>query len=143
MKSIHPTAIINPAAELGENVSIGPYAVVEADVVIGDDCQIGPHAVIYNGARIGNRVKIFQSASVSNLPQDLKFSQEQTFFHIGDDTTIREFATLHRGTVDSGKTSVGKNCLIMAYGHVAHDCLVGDNCITCKLCSVGGSCGSW
>ena len=140
MKTIHPTALVNPAAKLGENIIVGPYALIEADVEIGDDCIIGPHAVIYNGARIGNRVKIFQGASVANFPQDLKFAGEKSVFIIGDDTIIREFATLHRGTKETGKSSVGKNCLIMAYGHVAHDCSVGDNCIIANAVQIGGHC---
>jgi UDP-N-acetylglucosamine acyltransferase len=102
MNNIHPTAIINPEAKIGENLSVGPYAVIEGDVEIGDDCIIGPHAVLYSGARIGNRVKISQGASVANLPQDLKFSSEPTLFIIGDDTVVREFATLHRGTKETG-----------------------------------------
>ena len=138
MKTIHPTALVNPAAKLGENIIVGPYALIEADVEIGDDCIIGPHAVIYNGARIGNRVKIFQGASVANFPQDLKFAGEKSVFTIGDDTIIREFATLHRGTKETGKSAVGKNCLIMAYGHVAHDCSVGDNCIIANAVQIGG-----
>ena len=140
MKTIHPTALVNPAAKLGENIIVGPYALIEADVEIGDDCIIGPHAVIYNGARIGNRVKIFQGASVANFPQDLKFAGEKSVFIIGDDTIIREFATLHRGTKETGKSSVGKNCLIMAYGHIAHDCSVGDNCIIANAVQIGGHC---
>ena len=138
MKNIHPTAIVNPEAKLGENLSVGPYTIIESDVEIGDDCIIGPHAVIYSGARIGNRVKIFQGASISNLPQDLKFSGEPTQFFIGDDTVVREFATLHRGTLETGKSQVGKNCLLMAYSHVAHDCIVGDNCIIANAVQIGG-----
>ena len=138
MKTIHPTALVNPAAKLGENIIVGPYALIEADVEIGDDSIIGPHAVIYNGARIGNRVKIFQGASVANFPQDLKFAGEESVFIIGDDTIVREFATLHRGTKETGKSRVGKNCLIMAYGHVAHDCSVGDNCIIANAVQIGG-----
>ncbi|MDH3268019.1 MAG: acyl-ACP--UDP-N-acetylglucosamine O-acyltransferase [Ignavibacteria bacterium] len=138
MKNIHPTAIVNPDAKLGDNLSVGPYAIIEGDVEIGEDCSVGPHAVIYSGARIGNRVKIFQGASVANLPQDLKFSGEPTLFIIGDDTIIREFATLHRGTKETGKSQVGKNCLFMAYSHVAHDCSVGDNCIIANAVQIGG-----
>jgi UDP-N-acetylglucosamine acyltransferase len=108
MKNIHSTAIVNPEAKLGENLSVGPYAIIEADVEIGNDCVIGPHAVLYSGARIGNRVKISQGASIANLPQDLKFSGEPTLFIIGDDTVIREFATLHRGTKDTGKSRLEK-----------------------------------
>ena len=138
MKNIHPTAIVNPDAKLGDNLSVGPYAIIEGDVEIGEDCSVGPHTVIYSGARIGNRVKIFQGASVSNLPQDLKFSGEPTLFIIGDDTVVREFATLHRGTIETGKSQVGKNCLLMAYSHVPHDCYVGDNCIIANAVQIGG-----
>jgi len=138
MKNIHPTAIVNPEAKLGENLIVDSYAIIESDVEIGNDCVVGPHAVIYSGARIGNRVKVFQGASVSNLPQDLKFSGEPTQFFIGDDTVIREFATLHRGTLETGKSEIGKNCLLMAYSHVAHDCTVGDNCIIANAVQIGG-----
>ena len=138
MKNIHPTAIVNPDAKLGDNLSVGPYAIIEGDVEIGEDCSVGPHTVIYSGARIGNRVKILQGASVSNLPQDLKFSGEPTLFIIGDDTVVREFATLHRGTIETGKSQVGKNCLLMAYSHIPHDCFVGDNCIIANAVQIGG-----
>jgi UDP-N-acetylglucosamine acyltransferase len=138
MKNKHPTAIINPDAQLGDNMSVGPYAVIEGDVEIGNECVIGPHAVIYSGARIGNRVKISQGASIANLPQDLKFSGEPTLFIIGDDTVVREFATLHRGTKETGKSQIGKNCLLMAYSHVPHDCEVGDNCIIANAVQIGG-----
>lgn len=138
MKNIHPTAIVNPEAKFGENLSVGPYAIIEGDVEIGNDCSVGPHAVIYSGARLGDRVKIFQGASVANLPQDLKFSGEPTLFIIGDDTVVREFATLHRGTNETGKSQVGKNCLLMAYSHIPHDCVVGDNCIIANAVQIGG-----
>jgi UDP-N-acetylglucosamine acyltransferase len=138
MKNIHTTAIVNPEAKIGENISVGPYAVIEGDVEIGNDCVIGPHVVIYSGARIGNRVKISQGASVANLPQDLKFSGEPTLFIIGDDTVVREFATLHRGTKETGLSQVGKNCLLMAYSHIPHDCVVGDNCIIANSVQIGG-----
>ena len=138
MKNIHPTAIVNPDAKVGNNLIVGPYAVIEADVEIGDDCSVGPNAVIYSGARLGHRVKIFQGASVSNLPQDLKFSGEPTQFYIGDDTVVREFATLHRGTKETGKSQIGKNCLVMAYAHIPHDCVIGDNCILANAVQIAG-----
>ena len=138
MVEIHPTAVVSSKAKLGENVKIGPFAVVYDDVEIGDGTVIGPSAVIYDGARIGKDVKIFQGASVSNVPQDLKFGNEQTFFYIGDGTVIREFVTLHRGTKETGFSRVGKNCLIMAYAHVAHDCIIGDNCIIANSVQIGG-----
>jgi UDP-N-acetylglucosamine acyltransferase len=135
---IHPTAIVSPEAELGNNLIIEPYAVISDDVQIGDDCYIGHNAVIYDGARIGDRVKIYQSAVVSNIPQDLKFNNERTLFYIGDDTVIREFVTLHRGTEETGYSKVGKNCLIMAYCHVAHDVIVGDKCIIANGVQIAG-----
>ncbi len=138
MSDIHPTAYVSPAAQIGENIKIGPYTIIEDDVIIGNDCIIGPSVSIYNGARIGNNVKIYQGASVSNHPQDLKFANEESTFEIGDGTIVREFATLHRGTIESGKSVVGKNCLLMAYSHVAHDCVVGDNCILANLVQLGG-----
>lgn len=138
MTMIHPTAIVNQKAVIGDNVSIGPFVVIEDDVEIGNDCSIGPHTCIYNGARIGNNVKIFQSASVSNVCQDLKYAGEETHFFIGDNTTIREFVTLHKGTVETGMSTVGSNCLIMAYAHVAHDCTVGDNCILANAVQLAG-----
>ena len=138
MTNIHPTAIVSTKAEIGNNVSVMPYAVIEENVVIGDDCSIGPHAIVYNGARIGSRVKIHQSASVANIPQDLKFSGEESLFIIDDDTVIREFVTLHRGTNETGFSRIGKNCLLMAYSHVAHDTVVGDNCIIANGVQLAG-----
>lgn len=138
MNSIHPTAIINSNAKLGNNIEVGPFSIIDDDVVIGDDCKIGPNVGIYNGARIGNRVKIFQGASVSNQPQDLKYADEITYLHIGDDTVVREFATLHRGTSATTKTIIGNNCLLMAYSHVAHDCIIGNKVIIANGVQVAG-----
>jgi UDP-N-acetylglucosamine acyltransferase len=138
MNKIHPTAIISNKAELGENIEIGPYVIIEDDVEIGDNCYIGSHSVIYNGARIKNRVKIFQSASVANLPQDFTFQGETSLFIVDEDTIIREFVTLHRGTKSTGFSKVGKNCYLMAYSHVAHDTTVGDNCILSNGVQLGG-----
>lgn len=138
MSKIHPNAIVSPNAKLGNNIEVGPFAIIHDDVEIGNDCKIGPHAVIYDGARIGNRVKIFQGASVSNLPQDLKYNNEVTFLFIGDDTIIREFATLHKGTIATGKTAIGSKCLLMAYTHVAHDCTIGDQVIISNAVQIAG-----
>lgn len=138
MNNIHPTAIVSPKAKLGDNLFVGPYAIIQDDVEIGNDCQIGPHAVIYNGARIGHRVKIKQAASVAHVPQDLKFSQEPSLFIIGDDTVIHEFVTLHRGTKETGKSEIGRNCLLMAYAHVAHDCIISDNVILANGVQIAG-----
>lgn len=138
MNKIHSTAIVSPKAKLGDNIEIGPYTIIHDDVEIGNECIIGPHVVIYNGARIANRVKIFQGASVSNLPQDLKYANEETYLYIGDDTVIREFATLHKGTAATGKTVIGSNCLLMAYVHVAHDCIIGNKVIISNATQIAG-----
>ena len=138
MNNIHSTAIVSPKAKLGSNLTVGPYAIIQDDVEIGDDCQIGPHTVIYDGARIGNRVKIKQAASIAHVPQDLKFSQEPSLFIIGDDTVIHEFVTLHRGTKETGKSEIGNNCLLMAYAHVAHDCVIGDTVILANGVQIAG-----
>ncbi|OGU55629.1 MAG: acyl-[acyl-carrier-protein]--UDP-N-acetylglucosamine O-acyltransferase [Ignavibacteria bacterium RBG_13_36_8] len=136
--NIHPTAIVSNKAKLGSNIQVAAYAIIHDDVEIGDNCTIGPHAVIYDGARIGNNVKIHQSAAIANIPQDLKFAGEKSIFEVGDNTTIREFVTLNRGTVATGVSRVGKNCLIMAYTHVGHDCKVGNHCIIANSVQIGG-----
>lgn len=138
MQSIHPTAIVSSKAKLGENITVHQYAIIHDNVEVGDYCVIGPHAVLYDGARIGNRVKISQGASIANVPQDLSFRNEDSVFVIGDDTTIREFVTCHRGTKATGVSKVGTNCLLMAYTHVAHDCVLGDNIILANGVQLGG-----
>lgn len=138
MSNLHPTATIHPDAKIGNDVTIDAYALIEKDVEIDDGTIIGPHACIYDGARIGKNVKIFQGAAVSNAPQDLKYAGEEAYFYIGDNTVIREFVTLHRGTVDKGFSKIGANCLLMAYAHVAHDCIIGDNCIIANSVQIGG-----
>ena len=131
-------AAIHPEATIGENVSIGPFAIIEKDVVIGDNCRIHPHAVIYDGARIGSHCELFPGAVISAIPQDLKFKGEITTAEIGNHTTIRECATINRGTVSKGKTVVGNNCLIMAYTHIAHDCIVKNNVIIGNASQLAG-----
>jgi UDP-N-acetylglucosamine acyltransferase len=137
---IHPSAVIDSKAEIGKNVEIGPFASVHADVVIGDNTKIMQGAFIGKGARIGSGCTIHPYAIVSNMPQDLKFKEIDSTFEIGDNTIIREFVTLHRGTEHSLKSTVGKNCLIMAYAHVAHDCFIGDNAIIANAVQMGGHC---
>lgn len=131
-------ASINPNAKIGQNVTIEPFATIYGDVEIGDGCWIGPNAVIMDGARLGKNVKIFPGAVVSSVPQDLKFAGENTHVVIGENTVIREFVTISRGTIDRFKTEVGSNCLIMAYVHIAHDCIVGDNCILANAVQLAG-----
>jgi UDP-N-acetylglucosamine acyltransferase len=138
MTNQHPTAIVSPKAKLGENVTLAPFSIINDDVEIGDNTYIGPHAVVYDGARIGSGVKIYQGASIAHVPQDLKFGKERTFLYVGDDTTIHEHVTLHRGTMETGESRIGKNVLLMAYSHVAHDCQVGDNCILANGVQLAG-----
>jgi len=142
---IHPTAIVSPKARLAPDVEIGPYTVIADDVEIGPKTKIGSSCFIDEGARIGAEVQIFHGAVVSGRPQDLKYAGEKTFFHVGDKTIIREFVTLHRGTSATGKSEVGKNCLLMAYTHVAHDCRVGDHVIMANFAQLGGhvKIGDW
>jgi UDP-N-acetylglucosamine acyltransferase len=119
-------------------VTIEPFAVVHENTVLGDDCYIYSHAVIHSGARLGKGVRIFNGAVVSGIPQDLKFSGEDSTAELGDYTTVRECATINRGTKAYGKTVVGKHCLIMAYAHVAHDCILGDHVILVNSVALAG-----
>ncbi|WKZ68558.1 MAG: acyl-ACP--UDP-N-acetylglucosamine O-acyltransferase [Melioribacteraceae bacterium] len=138
MSEIHPTAIVSPKAKIGNNIKVHPYAIIHDDVEIGNDCVIGPYAVVYNGARIGNKVYIHQSAVIANVPQDLKFGDEKSYVYIGDNTTIREFVTIHRGTGEGGFSKVGENCLLMAYVHIPHDCIIGNNVILANTVQIAG-----
>ena len=136
---IHPTAIIDPKAELADGVSVGPYAVIGPDVTIGAGTWIGPHVVIQGPTRIGRDNKIFQFSSVGEVPQDKKYRDEPTELIIGDRNVIRENCTLNRGTVqDKGKTVVGNDNWIMAYVHIAHDCEVGNDTIFANGATLAG-----
>lgn len=135
---ISPLAVVHPEAQIGQNVQIDPFAVIEKDVTIGDNCHIHSHAVIMNGARIGKNCQIFPGVVVAGIPQDLKFAGEMTTAEIGDNTTLRECVTINRGTASKGKTVVGSNCLIMAYSHIAHDCLLKNNIIIGNATQVAG-----
>jgi len=138
LANIHPTAIINKKAQIGNKVIIGAFSIVEGNVIIKEGTEIGSHVHIFDGARIGKNCKIHKGAVVSSIPQDLKFGGEETFFEIGDNTTIREFCTLNRGTKAHGKSVVGSNCLLMAYVHVAHDCIIGEHVIMANCVQLGG-----
>ena len=135
---IDSRAVVSSKAKLGENVSVGPYAVIEDDVVIGGGTWIGPQAMVWSGTRLGLECKVFPGASVGGPPQDLKYKGEPTLLEVGDKTVVRECVTLNRGTVESGKTVIGSNCLFMAYSHVAHDCKIGSNVIMANCASLGG-----
>jgi UDP-N-acetylglucosamine acyltransferase len=131
-------AFVHPDARLGENVTVEPFAYIAGNVIIGDDTWVGPNATIMDGARIGKKCRIFPTAVMSGIPQDLKFKGEESTAEIGDNTTLREGATVSRGTAAVGRTIIGNNCLMMAYSHVGHDCLVGNNCILGNLTALAG-----
>lgn len=133
-----PLAVVHPEARIGANVTIDPFVVIEKDVVIGDNCHIYPHAIILDGARIGNNCSIFPGAVIAGIPQDLKFKGETTTAEIGNNTTIRECVTVNRGTASKGKTIVGNDCLIMAYSHIAHDCVLKDHIIIGNASQIAG-----
>jgi UDP-N-acetylglucosamine acyltransferase len=135
---IHPHTYIHPNARLATNVKVDPFTVIHHNVEIGEGTWIGSNVTIMEGARIGKNCRIFPGAVISASPQDLKFEGETTTAEIGDNTTIREFVTIHRGTKDKWTTKVGANCLIMAYSHVAHDCVIGQNCIMSNNTQMAG-----
>ena len=129
---------IHPEAKIGKNVVIEPFAFVDKNVEIGDNTWIGPNAVINSGARIGTNCKIFSGATIAAIPQDLKFAGEETLTEIGDNTVIREYVNISRGTIGKKTTKIGANCLIMAFVHIAHDCIIGDHCIIVNSVQLGG-----
>jgi UDP-N-acetylglucosamine acyltransferase len=131
-------AAVHPDARIGKNVTIGPWVSVEADVVIGDNTTIGANVCIMSGTRIGKNCQIFPGAIIGAIPQDLKYSGEDTTLEIGDNVIIREYCTLNRGTRANYKTVIGNNCLLMAYVHVAHDCVIGEHCILANNATLAG-----
>ena len=133
-----PLSYIHPGAKIAKNVVIEPFTSIDKNVVIGEGSWIGSNVTIMSGARIGRNVSIFPGSVISAVPQDLKFKGEETTAEIGDNTTLRECVTINRGTSDRNKTKIGKNCLIMAYSHVAHDCFIGDNCIFSNNSTLAG-----
>lgn len=136
---IHPTAIVHPDAQIAANVEIGPYAVIGQNVRIGSGTKVGPHAVIDGWTEIGENNNIFHMASVGAVPQDLKYKGEKTYLRIGNGNTIREFASLHLGTVTGdGETTVGDGNLFMAYSHVAHDCHIGSHVVMANAATLAG-----
>lgn len=135
---IHPHTYIHPDARLAENVKVDPFTVIHQDVTIGEGTWISSNVTIMEGVTIGKNCRIFPGAVIGAVPQDLKYKGEQTTVEIGDNTTIREYVTIHRGTSDRWKTTVGNNCLIMAYSHIAHDCCVGNSCIMSNNSQMAG-----
>lgn len=133
-----PLAFVHPSAKIAANVIIEPFACIDKNVEIGEGTWIGPHTTIMEGAKIGKNCKIFPGAVIAAIPQDLKFKGEVTTAEIGDNTMIRECVTVSRGTAAKGKTIIGSNCLVMAYCHVAHDCVVGNNVILVNGATLAG-----
>lgn len=129
---------IHPDAKIGKGVTIEPFSTIYNNVEIGDGTWIGPNVTIFPGARIGKNCKIFPGAVISAIPQDLKFKGEETTAEIGDNCTIRECVTINRGTVDKMRTAIGNNCLLMAYVHIAHDCILGNNIILANNVTLAG-----
>lgn len=135
---ISKQANVHTGATIGEKSVVEPFATIQEDVVIGKGCWIGPNVVIMNGARIGNNVKVFPGAVIAGDPQDLKFQGEYSTAEVGDNTIIREYVTLNKGTKAKEKTIVGKDCLIMSYVHIAHDCELKDRVIMGSYAGLAG-----
>ncbi|MGH7474733.1 MAG: acyl-ACP--UDP-N-acetylglucosamine O-acyltransferase [Longimicrobiales bacterium] len=142
---IHSTAIVSSDAVLGTNVRIGPYSLIGPAVTVGDGTEIGPHVLVERHTRIGAGCVIHKGAVLGTDPQDLKFDGEDTLLVVGDRTVVREYATLNRGTRARGRTDVGSECLLMAYVHIAHDCIIGDHVILSNSVNMGGhvQIGDW
>ena len=138
-------SLVHPGAKIGKNVTIGPFVTIDEDVVIGDGTWIGPKVTIMNGTRIGKNCKVFPGAIVGAVPQDLKFQGESSTIEIGDNVIIREYCTLNRGTMANQRTIIQDNTLLMAYVHVAHDCIIGKNCVLANNVTLAGhiEVGDW
>ncbi len=134
----HPMAYVHPTAIIGKDVTISPFSSIYEDVEIGDGTWIGPNVTIMSGARIGKNCKIYPGTVISGEPQDLKYEGEKTLTYIGDNTTVRECVTINKGTNALGYTKIGKNCLIMATAHIAHDCVVGDHVVIVNAVGLAG-----
>lgn len=135
---IHPTAIVDPDAELGQDVVVGPWTIIGPRVTIGDGTRVGSHVLVEKDTTIGADCQVFQGAVLGTDAQDLKYRGEETVLKVGDRTVIREYATLHRGTADLRQTVVGDDCFLMAYAHVAHDSQIGNNVVLANAVNMGG-----
>ncbi|MFH1824511.1 MAG: acyl-ACP--UDP-N-acetylglucosamine O-acyltransferase [Candidatus Firestonebacteria bacterium] len=138
MNKIHSTAIVHPKAKLGKDIEIGPYSLIGENVLINDNVKIRSHVVLEGWTTIGNNCKIFESTCIGTPPQDLHYKEEKSFIEIGENNTIREFVTIHSATGEGNKTIIGNNNFIMAYGHIAHNCIVGNNVTMVNGASLGG-----
>jgi len=138
--SIDSRAQVGPRAHLGTNVSVGPWTIIEDGAVVGDGTSIAAHALIGCGARIGKDCRIHHGAVVGHVPQDLKYAGEETTCEIGDRTVIREYAAIHRGTGEGGRTIIGEDNFLMGYVHIAHDCILGSHIIMANAAMMAGHC---
>jgi UDP-N-acetylglucosamine acyltransferase len=138
MSRIHPTAIVDPGAELGQDVEIGPYAIVGPGVRVGERCQIGPHATLERDLTLAPGVRVGQGSILGGDPQDLKYRGEPSRLEVGADAVIREYSTINRGTAQSGATLIGARAYIMSYVHVAHDCRIGEDVILANCVQLAG-----
>ncbi len=135
---IHRTALVDPTAELGAEVSVGPYCVIGPKVTVGERCTIAGHTVIERNTRVADGVKIGYGTVIGNDPQDLKYKGEETWVEIGTGTIIREYCTINRGSTATGRTTIGERCFIMTYVHIAHDCVVGNDVIIANSVQMAG-----
>jgi UDP-N-acetylglucosamine acyltransferase len=135
---VHPTAIVDPDAELGVDVEVGPYAIVGPQVSVGDGSVLAPHAILERNVRLGADCRVGSGSILGGDPQDLKFKGEETWVEIGDATVVREYSTVNRGTAESWQTTVGRKCLVMSYVHLAHDCHIGDDVILSNCVQLAG-----
>jgi len=138
MKNIHPAAIVSPRADIADDVEIGPFTAVDDDVVIAEGCRVSSSVRLHSGVRLARGVRVFHGAALGGEPQDLKFAGEKSLLLVGENTVIREFVTLSRGTKATGRTAIGRDCMLMAYSHVAHDCVIGDNVILANSVNLAG-----
>ncbi len=136
--SIHPLAAVDPGAEVAEDVEVGPYALIDRDVIIAPGCRIMHHASLSRYTRLGRDNVVYPFVAIGGEPQDLKFEGEQTWVEIGDGNTFREFVTVNRGTKATGATRIGNHCLMMAYSHAAHDCVIGDHVVMANCVALAG-----
>lgn len=135
---VHPTAIVHPWAKIGAGVKIGPYSVIGEHVALGDGCVVGTNVLIEGRTTIGRNNRFFHGASVGTCPQDLKYEEQESFLEIGDDNTFREFTTANVATTQGAKTVIGSRCFLMAYAHIAHDCVLGDDVILANSVNLAG-----
>jgi UDP-N-acetylglucosamine acyltransferase len=136
--AIHPTALIDSAAELGSGVTVGPYAIIGPNVIVGDRCRLGPRVTLQRNVRLAEDVSIGDGSVLGGDPQDLKYRGEETWVEVGEGTIIREFSTINRATIATFKTTIGARCFIMTYVHLAHDCHVGDDVVIANATQCAG-----